>query len=115
MSIYTNKKLFSSLQDTLSKSDSDNIIKSVEKQKISHSPRPALKNFHTQTIPFDPSVNQSNKKEIENSEYKNSAFITYVNYSYVEQKKNSSNNINSKDSNSILSIKHNKRYSYGCL
>ena len=53
MSIYTNKKLFSSLQDTLSKSDSDNIIKSVEKQKISHSPRPTLKSFHTQTIPFD--------------------------------------------------------------
>ena len=68
MSLYTNKKLFSSLQDTLSKSDSDNIIKSVKKQKISHSPRPALKSFHTQTIPFEPSVNQSNKKEIENSE-----------------------------------------------
>ena len=93
MSIYTNrKKLFNSMQDTLSKSDRDNITKPTTKPKfnnniLNHSSLPTLKSFHTQTIPFDPLCNQSNKQEIESCQYQKTAFITYVNYSYVEQRR----------------------------
>ena len=119
MSIYTNrKKLFNSMQDTLSKSDCDNITKPTTKPKfnnniLNHSSLPTLKSFHTQTIPFDPLCNQSNKKEIESSQYQKTAFITYVNYSYMEQKKNISNNINNNESNANIStrtIKPSNRY-----
>ena len=118
MSIYTNKKLFSSIQDTLSKSDSDNIIKPITKPKfnnniLNHSSLPTLKSFHTQTIPFDPLGNKSNKQEIESSQYQKTAFITYVNYSYIEQKKNISNNINSNESKANIStrtLKPSNRY-----
>lgn len=119
MSIYTNrKKLFNSMQDTLSKSDCDNITKPTTKPKfnnniLNHSSLPTLKSFHTQTIPFDPLCNQSNKQEIESCQYQKTAFITYVNYSYVEQKKNISNNINNNGSNANIStrtIKPSNRY-----
>ena len=56
------------MQDTLSKSDRDNITKPTTKPKfnnniLNHSSLPTLKSFHTQTIPFDPLCNQSNKQE----------------------------------------------------